>query len=243
MSEGKYDIVFLDAGYTLFTANPSPSKFYHQVCIRHGADGTLEQMVEAMRAVWIEHVLPEMNDPEADLFCSDEEDRQWWWNYDKEVFARLGIPMEKHAEIFDEIYAFFGNPSAWELYSDTLGALEQLRSNGLSLAIVSNWNSSLKTIVEGLKIENYFDFIVSSAEAGVKKPSPKIFELALEHAGVGPSQVVHVGDTYHTDVLGARRAGIRGIMLDRQSGAHHEHEVITTLTELCSLLVNEKGCI
>jgi len=236
MGETRYNIVFLDAGYTLFTANPSPAKFYHEVCNRHVSDITLAEMVEAMRGVWLEHVIPEMNDPDADFFCSDEEDREWWWKYDMQVFSRLGIPAAKHEEIFDEIYAFFGDPAAWELYPDTLEALEQLRLSGLSLAIVSNWNSSLKTIVEGLNIDRYFDFIIASAEAGAKKPSPKIFQLALEQAGVEPSNVVHVGDTYQTDVLGARRAGIRGIMLDRRGGEHYEHEVITNLLELYPLL-------
>ena len=236
MSSKKYDMVFLDAGYTLFTANPSPSKFYHQVCVSHGADVTLEQMVETMRGIWMEHVLPEMNDPDADFFCSDEEDRQWWWDYDRQIFERLGIAKEKHEEIFDEIYLFFANPAAWELYPDTVESLEQLKSNAISLAIVSNWNSSLKKVVDGLNIADYFDFMLASAEVGVKKPSPKIFHKALECAGIEPSRVVHVGDTYQTDVLGARRAGIRGIMLDRHGGEHYDHEMITSLLELHPLI-------
>lgn len=238
MSEKKCDVIFLDAGYTLFTANPSPSKFYHQVCLRHGAEVTLEQMVASMREVWIERVIPEMSDPEADFFCSDEEDRQWWWNYDKEVFRRLGIPEDKRLGIFDEIYGFFDDPSAWRLYSDTLEALETLKSNGFSLAVVSNWNTSLRRIVDALDISRYFEFVLASAEAGWKKPSPRIFRIALERAGAHPSRVVHIGDTYQTDVMGASKAGIRGIMLDRRGGTHHDHDFITGLSELLPLLID-----
>jgi putative hydrolase of the HAD superfamily len=237
MPERKYDVVFLDAGYTLFESKPSPSKYYRQVCTRHGIDVPLDRMVSVMRGVWIDKVIPEMNDPDADLYCSDEEDRQWWWAYDREVFVRLGIPDEKHAEIFEDIYSFFAKPSAWELYPDTRESLERLNAGGFSLAIVSNWNSSLKRIVEGLRIPDYFDFVIASAEAGVKKPSPKIFEAALERAGAEPSRTVHIGDTYQTDVLGARRAGIRGIMLDRRGGEHYDHEVIGSLREIYALLV------
>jgi len=238
MAKKKYDAVFLDAGYTLFTANPSPSKYYHQVCLRHDCDVTLEQMIEAMREVWVEQVIPEMNDLEAEFICSDEEDRQWWWSYDRAVFARLGIPESKHEVIFNEIYRFFADPAAWQLYPDTLESLEKLREESFSLGIVSNWNSSLKKIVDGLDLAHYFDFILSSAEAGWKKPSPKIFEMALKMANVEPSRVVHVGDTYQADVLGARNAGIRGIMLDRRGGAiHHDHEVITGLLDIYPLLM------
>ncbi|GAB4355682.1 MAG: hypothetical protein Kow0099_39500 [Candidatus Abyssubacteria bacterium] len=229
-------MIFMDAGYTLFTAKPSPPKYYHQVCLHHGVETTIEKMVEAMRAVWVEKVLPEMMDPDAEFFCSDEEDREWWWAYDQEVFRRLGIPEEKHAPIFDEIYQFFGNPAAWDLYPDTLETLDRLTTEGFKLAIVSNWNSSLTTIVTGLSIDHYFQFALSSAEAGWKKPSPRIFHLALERAAVEPSRVIHVGDTYQTDVLGAANAGIRGIMLDRRSQSHSNHETIKSLLELVPLL-------
>lgn len=237
MSKRKHDYIFLDAGNTLFTANPSPSAFYHQVCTRHGADITLEQMIEAMRGVWIDKMLPEMSDPNTDLFCSDEEDRQWWWNYDVEIFRQLGIPGEKHEEIFEEIYVFLSDPAAWELYPDTIESLEKLKSEQFSLAIVSNWNSSLRKVVDGLNLTHYFEFVIASAEAGSKKPSPKIFQLALERAGVEPSRAVHIGDTYQADILGARRAGIRGIMLDRRAGEHKDHEAITSLCELYPLLI------
>ncbi len=237
MTSKKYDAVFLDAGYTLFTANPSPSKYYYQVCARHETGVTLEQVIEAMREVWMELVIPEMNDTEADFLSSDEEDRQWWWKYDSEVFARLKIPAEKHQSIFDDIYSFFANPAAWQLYPDTIDFLNKLKTESFSLGIVSNWNSSLKKIVNGLNLSHYFDFILSSAEAGWKKPSPKIFEIALRMAGVEPGRVVHIGDTYQADVLGARNAGIRGIMLDRRGSAmHHDHEVVSGLLDIFPLL-------
>ena len=237
MPEKKHDYVFLDAGYTLFTANPSPHVFYQQVCAHHGVDVTVEQMLEAMRSAWVEKAMPELGDPDADLFCSDEEDRQWWWDYDCEIFKRLDIPEEKYEPIFDEIYAFFAEPAAWELFPDTLETLDKLKAEGFSLAIVSNWNSSLEKVIIGLGLEPYFEFMIASAVVGSKKPSPKIFELALERAGVGPSRVVHVGDTYQADVLGAERAGIRGVMLDRRAGEHKDHEVITSLSELYPLLI------
>jgi putative hydrolase of the HAD superfamily len=236
MPNKKHDYVFLDAGYTLFSANPSPSAFYHQVCVRHGIDVTKEQVVKASRDVWIEMVIPEMSDPNADLFCSDEEDRQWWWKYDTEIFRRLDISENKHEEIFDEIYLFFADPSAWELYPDTIESLEKLKSENFSLAIVSNWNSSLEKVVKGLGIDHFFEFMLASADVGCKKPSPKIFELALERADVEPSRVVHIGDTYATDVLGARRAGIRAVMIDHNGGEHSDHEVITSLSQLSPLL-------
>jgi putative hydrolase of the HAD superfamily len=238
MANKKYDAVFLDAGYTLFSATPSPPKFYHQVCVRHGQHIMLDQMIQAMREVWVEYVIPEMNDPASTFVCSNDEDREWWWKYDQQVFTKLGITPARQREIFDEIYCFFANAEAWQLYPDTLESLDKLKAASFSLGIVSNWNSSLKKIVEGLNLAQYFDFILSSAEAGWKKPSAKIFEMALKLTGLERSRVIHIGDTYQTDVLGARNAGIRGIMLDRRGSLQrHDHEVIQGLAELYPLLI------
>jgi putative hydrolase of the HAD superfamily len=57
---------------------------------------------------------------------------------------------------------------------------------------------------------------VISAEAGVRKPSEGIFRLALEKAGVRPEEAVHVGDLPEEDGEGARRAGLRPVLIDRK---------------------------
>jgi putative hydrolase of the HAD superfamily len=49
---------------------------------------------------------------------------------------------------------------------------------------------------------------------GVEKPNARIFQMALERAGLGPGQAVYVGDLYSVDVLGARAAGLPAVLLD-----------------------------
>ena len=74
---------------------------------------------------------------------------------------------------------------------------------------------------------------------GLQKPDPRLFEIALQRAGCCAQQAVHVGDSIEADVLGARRAGIASIWLNRQSlrndtGAEPDYE-ITSLAELLTL--------
>jgi putative hydrolase of the HAD superfamily len=59
-----------------------------------------------------------------------------------------------------------------------------------------------------------FETIVISGEAGIKKPDPKIFRIALEGTGLRADEVVYVGDTQE-DVDGAIAAGIRPILIVR----------------------------
>jgi FMN phosphatase YigB (HAD superfamily) len=66
-----------------------------------------------------------------------------------------------------------------------------------------------------LNIFDYFNFIIVSAIVGVTKPHPRIFEMAIEEAGVPPSQILYVGDNPVDDVEGANRVGIDAVLINR----------------------------
>lgn len=88
------------------------------------------------------------------------------------------------------------------------GACRRLAGRGLRLAVVSNWDVGLHDHLAGLGLDRIVDAVVTSAEAGEPKPSPRIWELALERLDVGPAQAVHVGDS-GADAEGAHAAGLR----------------------------------
>jgi putative hydrolase of the HAD superfamily len=100
-------------------------------------------------------------------------------------------------------------------YPDAAPTLRELRDRGLSLVAVSNWDCSLPDVLDRVGIGELLDGAVSSAVAGHRKPDPAIFELALQLAGFGPGEALHVGDTAEEDVAGARAAGIRPLLIDR----------------------------
>ena len=77
-----------------------------------------------------------------------------------------------------------------------------------------------------------------SAEAGVAKPAPEIFELALRRLRCSAARAVMVGDSPETDVAGAQRAGVRPVLIDRAVAADADDDVerIFTLDNLHDLL-------
>jgi len=93
-------------------------------------------------------------------------------------------------------------------------ALRLLAERGVGAAVISNSNGSVRSILTDLGLAKHLDFVLDSAEVGIEKPDPRIFRIGLERAGVDPDEAVHVGDLYSVDVLGARAAGIEGILLD-----------------------------
>jgi putative hydrolase of the HAD superfamily len=103
-------------------------------------------------------------------------------------------------------------------YPDAGPAMAELRSRGLRLVCVSNWDISLPDVLERCDLLTAVDGVVTSAGAGARKPDSAIFEAALDVAGVRPAEALHVGDTEEEDVDGARAAGIDVLLLDRDGG-------------------------
>jgi putative hydrolase of the HAD superfamily len=103
----------------------------------------------------------------------------------------------------------------FDAYPDAAPALRELRDGGRRLVAVSNWDCSLPAVLERCGLGELLDGVVSSAGAGARKPDPAIFDSALELAGCGPEEALHVGDTPEEDVAGARAAGIRPLLIDR----------------------------
>jgi putative hydrolase of the HAD superfamily len=102
----------------------------------------------------------------------------------------------------------------FQAYDDAVPALRSLREAGIRLVCVSNWDCSLPSVLARLGLGGELDGVVSSATAGARKPDPAIFAPALEIAGCGASEALHVGDS-GDDVTAARGAGIDVLRLDR----------------------------
>ena len=100
-------------------------------------------------------------------------------------------------------------------FPDVHPALTAARSHGRRLVVVSNWDISLVDVLERLGLSPLLDGVLTSAQVGARKPSPRIFSRALELAGVDASECVHVGDSLMEDIAGARGAGIAAILIRR----------------------------
>lgn len=124
----------------------------------------------------------------------------------------------------------------FSLYPDALPALDALAAAGLPVAVVSNWDCSLPATLAGLGVADRFAAVVVSAVVGARKPEPAIFRHALARLGVPPGAALHCGDLPGADCDGARRAGLRAVLLDRAGGSPEAAcPRIATLAELPAL--------
>jgi len=121
-------------------------------------------------------------------------------------------------------------------YPDVEPALSELRDRGMTVVIASNWDCSLPDWLRPAGILDLVDDVVTSAEVGAAKPSPRVFKRALGIAGVEPGEALHVGDKVDNDIEGAAAAGIRGVLLQREGDPPPGVESIRSLAELPALL-------
>ena len=100
-------------------------------------------------------------------------------------------------------------------FDDVRPALQAAKARGRRLVVVSNWDVSLHDVLDRLELTPLLDGIVTSAEAGTRKPAAAIFEQALAIANASAGNAAHVGDSLEEDVAGAGNAGIEPILVRR----------------------------
>ena len=232
-------VVFFDAAETLFHVNGSVAEIYLRHAVQfgyHARPDSMALITEAFRRAF--HDAPPPVFAAAESAQIKQSERLWWFDVVHNVFYRVGM-FDRFDEFFEHVFEVFADPVSWKLFPEVLPTLKDLRSRGLELGIVSNFDSRLFNVLRGLGIADFFDTVTISSLAHAAKPSPKIFELALEQHAVEPGEAMHVGDSVRDDVEGATKAGLAAVLLARPGKtAPPGITVIRTLDELVPLVAS-----
>jgi len=209
------EVVTLDVGGTLIEPRPSVGHVYAEVAARHGFTVMPELLNRNFATAW--QAKKHFNHTKSD-----------WEKLVGEAFADV-LTAPANDALFEEIYQRFAEPDAWRIYDDVIPALEQFQNREVRLAIISNWDERLRLLLPKLKLEEFFETVVISYEVGFPKPSPVIFEYALKKLGVPASSVLHVGDSFSEDFLGAQNVGCKSVLLARGEKASTPTSVLSLL--------------
>ena len=157
------------------------------------------------------------------------------WLFFDLVLAHAGTARsDATAAALAELHAYHTASNLWEYVPpDVVPALETLRARGLQLVVVSNANGTLRKHLARIGLAADVDIVIDSCDEGVEKPDPRLFEIALTRAGARAETTIHVGDLYQVDVVGARAAGVRPVLLD-ETGLHPDVDCdrVSSLAEL-----------
>ena len=220
--------LFLDAGGVLVFPNWTRVS---EALMRHGVDVSASALIDA--------------EPQA-KFAIDQgiragtsTDAQRAWLYMELVLENAGVTLSAEtAAALSELRAYHAEHNLWEYVpADVEPALQRLAGLGLSLVVVSNANGVLHRMFDRVGLTRYFDHICDSCIEGVEKPDHRFFQIALERSGASADSTMHVGDLYHVDVIGARRTGLRQVLMDPHD-LYREYDAdrVRTLDELADRL-------
>ena len=210
--EPRFQRVFFDLGGTLLRVRGSVGVVYAAAAARHGVRVRAEMIEDAFRAALA--TAPPACFPGVAAAAIQDHERAWWRDVVTRTFAtapRLGF--DEFDAFFDEIFAHFARPDAWELLPGARSLLAQLQAEGRRLGVVSEMDSRVHAILEAFGVRQDFDVVALSTEHGAVKTDGGLFRIALRLAAAPPSACLHVGDSPTADAGGAQRAGITAILL------------------------------
>jgi putative hydrolase of the HAD superfamily len=206
--------VFFDAAGTLFEPREPIGRTYARLARDFGLDVSEDSVAASFRRAFgtapgLAFGLGLRHDELRRL------ERRWWRERVGETFAPIGKFPDFEA-YFDALFAHLANPDHWIADLEAAPMLQRLKSDGLRLGVISNFDYRLYRILDGLELTRYFDSITISSEAGYAKPRREVYDAALARECVTAPEAMHVGDSEHLDFAPAAALGMAAVLVDRE---------------------------
>ena len=225
--------VFFDVDFTLIYPGPTfQGEGYQRFCAAYGIHVDPARFSEAVIAA-----SSILNDEQALRY-----DHDLFIRYTRRIIEVMGGAGDALDTCAIEIVREWAACQHFFLYDDVTPVLHELSARGLKVGLISNSHRCLASFQQHFELHGLITAAISSSEHGFLKPHPSIFESALRLVGVEPDEAVMVGDSLPHDIEGARRVGMRGVLVRRaENGAGHADDppdvaVIRTLAELPPLI-------
>lgn len=234
------EVLLFDLGSTLlYSPSPWPPVFERadnamlDVLQKHGIDLERSKFLAEIQA----HL--------DDYYAQREEDhieRTWMVSLAEFLAARgyANVPEPILRAALDALFAI--TQTNWVVEEEAIPALQILKGKGFRLGMVSNAadDKNVQQLVDRWGLRPSFEFIITSAACGFRKPRPEIFQLALDHFPVSPHKTAMIGDTLEADIEGANNLGIYSIWVTRRAKKgdfnHIPSSVVERLDEIPALL-------
>ncbi|KAG5344772.1 REG2 protein, partial [Acromyrmex charruanus] len=147
--------------------------------------------------------------------------RNWWRMMVHNVFKEqhASVSTDTLDKIADSLISCYSTSKCWYKYPGTIDLLDSLQKKNIVLGVISNFDQRLDSILEDIRIRQYFTFVLTSYDFGKEKPSLSIFEEALKlmqyhsKGEILPQEAIHIGDRLDNDYFGAKSAGWNALLI------------------------------
>lgn len=159
--------------------------------------------------------------------------KEWWRICVKRSFELVGTSMDEPSQerVFQRVYATFGSHAAYGVFDDAKPFLKWCKRKGIACGVLSNADERYgDSILPMLGLSEHMQFLTFSKNVGWEKPQQQIFNAAIKEAQpwlclgketkkniqrLKPEEVLHIGNDFQKDYIGAKKAGFHAVLLDR----------------------------
>lgn len=229
------EAIVLDAVGTLIEPWPAVAEVYAQAALRQGV--TLDR--DVVRTRFRQAFGSDETVETLDALATDEPTEIERW---RRIVGSVLPETPDLDRAFEELWTHFERPDSWRCFADVGPTLTALAARGLPIVIASNFDGRLRRVVAGLpELSGRRPTLVISSEVGYRKPHPEFYRAVESALGRRPERLLMVGDDLENDVSGARRAGFRGVWLDRRGREAGDQVEVARVTDLAALLDDFDG--
>ncbi|KAH8303620.1 hypothetical protein KR018_008460 [Drosophila ironensis] len=228
-SLSRFRLITFDVTNTLLQFRTSPGKQYGEIGALFGARCDNNDLAKNFKANWYK-----MNRDYPNFGRDTKphmEWQQWWQKLIAGTFAESGaaIPEEKLPNFASHLIELYKTSICWQPCNGSEELLQQLRKESplsgskRKLGVIANFDPRLPALLQNTKLDQYLDFALNSYEERAEKPSPEIFQRAMQAAGLEklrPEECLHVGDGPTTDYLAAKEMGWHAALVHEKSYAY-----------------------
>jgi HAD superfamily hydrolase (TIGR01549 family) len=163
----------------------------------------------------------------------------FYLDYNLRLLSLLGV---SHLVRPEGLYtAFVESKKHWQLKPGVRETLQALRDKGLSIGVISNFDSSLEQIIDRLGLSGLVDHLHVSQSEGVEKPDPAFYLEFFKRYGIDFRRSFYVGDSYVLDFLPATQIGVTTWLLDEAGLYLHCPYAIRSVSEVLNFVPNRRS--
>jgi len=217
----KFKAVLFDLGGTLIKTVEIP-EIFKRILEKYGVSTCSEDITKAHKE----------SEHEFSVETMVELKEGFWVKYNSCVLEKLGINENREflAKKIDELW---WNYADLQVYSDASKTLFELKNKRIKIGIVTNaFEKDYQQIIQKLDWTNCFDVAVGIDACNTAKPDRAIFLYAVNKLRVSPEETIFVGDSLKHDYEGAKRAGLKPLIINREGKTLANVETIGSLIEL-----------
>lgn len=223
-------LVTFDVTNTLLKFKEPPWQAYGELARKYGFTGENEALstrfLDKYKHMLIEHPNFGKN---SNLSWED------WWREIVRYTFKDQIPVSSNVDIIaTQLINKYRYKDSWTCVEGGVKLLDMLRERRITIGVISNFDPRLHEILHSIKLEKYFNFVLTSYEVGYCKPDKRIFEFAIKKCGhdVEPNMCLHIGDDIVKDFQGAKSAGWHAMLVTNEEGPSVQKHSVSSLQEL-----------